>query len=259
MWELADRPKDRVCIFEEKEMARTKKEVGTDTETQQEGEFELTVPPAESATPVAEPTRQKLPPEVVEMTDGRKVEFSGRTRMDKTIILDEATGEVAVRFDFRNGMTATYPIPEQHKLYAAGHGWAAKLGDHVAGMKDEQTKEPANEEDMFLAVESLYNDLRTGSWNKVRTGEGTVSGAGIVLRAVAQHFGKPIAVVKEILEGMLAEDKARGGTLSRKALYASFRNPDTDLGQTILAMEAERRSAKTKQIDLGEVFNKLAA
>ena len=242
-------------------MARTKKEAGTETktETQQEGEFELTAPPAESATPVAEPTRQKLPPEIVEMTDGRKVEFSGRTRMDKTIILDEVTGEVAVRFDFRNGMTATYPIPEQHKLYAAGHGWAAKLGDHVAGMKDEQTKEPANEEDMFLAVESLYNDLCTGNWNKVRTGEGTVSGAGIVLRAVAQHFDKPIAVVKEILEGMLSEDKERGGTLSRKALYASFRNPDTDLGQTILAMEAERRSAKTKQIDLGEVFNKLAA
>jgi len=178
-----------------------------------------------AAAPVAEPTRQKLPPEIVEMTDGRKVEFAGRTRMDKTILIDEADGTVAVRFDFRNGQTATYPIPSQHMLHAAGHGWGQKLGDHVAGMKDEQTKEPASEEDMYLAIESLVSDLKTGGWNKVRTGEGTVSGAGIVLRAVAQHFGKPVATVKEILENKLAEDKARGGTLSRKALYASFRNP----------------------------------
>ena len=212
-----------------------------------------------AAAPVAEPTRQKLPPEIVEMTDGRKCEFAGRTRMDKTILIDEADGTVAVRFDFRNGQTATYPIPSQHMLHAAGHGWAQKLGDHVAGMKDEQTKEPASEEDMFLAIESLVSDLNTGGWNKVRTGEGTVSGAGIVLRAVAQHFGKPVATVKEILENKLAEDKARGGTLSRKALYASFRNPDTDLGQLILAMEAERKKPKTTQVDVSGIFDELGA
>ena len=212
-----------------------------------------------AADPVAEPTRQKLPPEIVEMTDGRKCEFAGRTRMDKTILIDEADGTVAVRFDFRNGQTATYPIPSQHMLHAAGHGWAQKLGDHVAGMKDEQTKEPASEEDMFLAIESLVSDLKTGGWNKVRTGEGTVSGAGIVLRAVAQHFGKPVATVKEILENKLAEDKARGGTLSRKALYASFRNPDTDLGQLILAMEAERKKPKTAQVDVSGIFDELGA
>ena len=214
---------------------------------------------AAAAAPVAEPTRQKLPPEIVEMTDGRKVEFAGRTKMDKTILIDEADGTVAVRFDFRNGQTATYPIPSQHMLHAAGHGWAQKLGDHVAGMKDEQTKEPASEEDMFLAIESLVSDLKTGGWNKVRTGEGTVSGAGIVLRAVAQHFGKPVATVKEILENKLAEDKARGGTLSRKALYASFRNPDTDLGQLILAMEAERKKPKTAQVDVSGIFDELGA
>ena len=212
-----------------------------------------------AAAPVAEPTRQKLPPEVIEMTDGRKVEFAGRTKMDKTILIDEADGTVAVRFDFRNGQTATYPIPSQHMLHAAGHGWAQKLGDHVAGMKDEQTKEPASEEDMFLAIESLVSDLKSGGWNKVRTGEGTVSGAGIVLRAVAQHFGKPVATVKEILENKLAEDKARGGTLSRKALYASFRNPDTDLGQLILAMEAERKKPKTAQVDVSGIFDELGA
>ena len=214
---------------------------------------------AAAAAPVVEPTRQKLPPEIVEMTDGRKCEFAGRTRMDKTILIDEADGTVAVRFDFRNGQTATYPIPSQHMLHAAGHGWAQKLGDHVAGMKDEQTKEPASEEDMFLAIESLVSDLKTGGWNKVRTGEGTVSGAGIVLRAVAQHFGKPVATVKEILENKLAEDKARGGTLSRKALYASFRNPDTDLGQLILAMEAERKKPKTAQVDVSGIFDELGA
>lgn len=133
--------------------------------------------PAATAATEAETTSTKrvaVPPELVVMTDGRTVEFTGRTRLDKTILIDGDS--VAVRFDFRNGQTATYPIPPQHMLYAAGHGWSQKLGDHVAGMKDEKTKEPATEEDMFLAIESLVKDMESG-WNKVRTGEGTVSGA----------------------------------------------------------------------------------
>ena len=196
-------------------------------------------------------------PEIITMSDGRQVEFPASRKMEKTILVDQETKTVAVRFDFRNGMTSTYPVPTQHLLYAAGHGWAQKLGDHVAGMKDEQTKEPASEEDMALAIESLVNDLNFGEWNKVRSGEGTVSGAGIVLRALAQHFSKPVAVVKQIIEDKLTADKARGGTLSRKALYASFRNPDTELGQLILAMEAERKKPKPVVVDTGDIFSAL--
>ena len=196
-------------------------------------------------------------PELVTMTDGRQVEFPSSRRMEKTVLVDQETGTVAVRFDFRNGMTATYPVPEQHLLYAAGHGWSQKLGDHVAGMKDDQTKEQAPEEDMALAIEALVHDLNNGEWNKVRSGEGTVSGAGIVLRALSQHFNKSIALVKQIIENKLAEDKARGGTLSRKALYASFRSPDTELGKLILAMEAERKKPKQVVVDTGDIFNAL--
>lgn len=196
-------------------------------------------------------------PELITMTDGRQVEFPSSRRMEKTVLVDQETGTVAVRFDFRNGMTATYQVPPQHLLYAAGHGLAQKLGDHVAGMKDEVTKEPASEEDMALAIEGMVNDLNAGEWNKVRSGEGTVSGAGIVLRALSQHFNKSIAVVKQIIENKLAEDKARGGTLSRKALYASFRSPDTELGQLILAMEAERKKPKQVVVDTGDIFNAL--
>lgn len=196
-------------------------------------------------------------PELVTMTDGRQVEFPASRRMDKTILVDQDASTVAVRFDFKNGQTATYPVPDQHLLYAAGHGWAQKLGDHVAGMKDEQTKEPASEEDMFLAIEGLVSDLNSGEWNKIRSGEGTVSGAGIVLRALSQHFGKPVAVVKQIIEDKLAADKARGGTLSRKALYASFRNPDTELGKLILALEAERKKPKTVEVDTTGIFEAL--
>jgi len=196
-------------------------------------------------------------PELVTMTDGRKVEFPSSRRMEKTVLVDQEAETVAVRFDFRNGMTATYQVPEQHLLYAAGHGLAQKLGDHVAGMKDEVTKEPASEEDMALAIEALMNDLKVGEWNKIRSGEGTVSGAGIVLRALSQHFNKSVAVVKQITEDKLAADKARGGTLSRKALYASFRNPDTDLGKLILAMEAERKKPKPIVVDTGDIFNAL--
>lgn len=205
-------------------------------------------------TATVETKATRIPPESVVMTDGRTVEFTGRTKMLKTVLVSE--NEVAVRFDFRNGQTATYPIPEKHLQYAAGHGWSQKFGDHVAGMKDEVTKEPASEEDMALALESLYNDLLQGDWNKVKSGDGTVSGASIILRALAQHFGKPVAVVKQILEDKLAADKARGGSLSRKAMYASFRNPDTELGQLILAMEAERKKLK-EAVNLDDVMNAL--
>ena len=103
----------------------------------------------------------------------------------KDDLVDQETKTVAVRFDFRNGMTP--PIQCLRNIYLRRWAWlGSKLGDHVAGMKDEQTKEPASEEDMALAIESLVNDP-TLEWNKVRSGEGTVSGAGIVLRALAQH------------------------------------------------------------------------
>jgi len=222
--------------------------------TSQESTMNDTTPAATEAETTST-KRVAVPPELVVMTDGRTVEFTGRTRLDKTILIDGDS--VAVRFDFRNGQTATYPIPPQHMLYAAGHGWSQKLGDHVAGMKDEKTKEPATEEDMFLAIESLVKDMESG-WNKVRTGEGTVSGAGIVLRALAMHFSKPVAAVKEIIEGRLAADKARGGTLTRKALYASFRNPDTELGQLIIKLESEKKKPAV-QIDLDDVMGALAA
>lgn len=199
--------------------------------------------------------RTPITPESVVMTDGRTIEFTGRSKMTKTVLIDGDT--VAVRFDFRNGQTATYPIPPQHLLQAAGHGFSQKLGDHVAGMKDEQTKEPATEEDMFLAIESLYADLHSGDWNKIKSGEGTVSGASLVLRALAQHFNKPIAAIKSIIENRLAVDKERGGTLSRKALYASFRNPDTELGQLILKLESERKKPAAVQVDLDGLFNEM--
>ncbi len=210
---------------------------------------------AATETKVTSPKRVPIPPELVVMTDGTTVEFSGRTKMNKTILIDGDS--VAVRFDFRNGQTATYPIPPQHMLYAAGHGWSQKLGDHVAGMKVEMTNEPASEEDMFLAIESLVKDMEQG-WNKVRTGEGTVSGAGSVLRALAMHFSKPVAAVKEIIEGRLAADKARGGTLTRKALYASFRNPDTELGQLIIKLESDKKKPAV-QINLDDVMGALSA
>ncbi len=208
-----------------------------------------------TATATATETKAtRIPPETVIMTDGRSVEFTGRTRLIKTILI--SGDEVAVRFDFRNGQTATYPVPNKHRQYAAGHGWSQKFGDHVAGMKDEVTKEPASDEDMFLALESLYNDLLQGEWNKVKSGDGTVSGASIILRALAQFYGKSVAVVKQILEDKLAEDKARGGDLSRKAMYASFRNPDTELGQLILSMEAEKKKPKTA-VNLDDVLGAL--
>lgn len=224
--------------------------------TQPNEETEMTTVDNTEATATETPVKAvRLPPENVTMTDGRVVEFTGRTRMNKTVLIDG--DNVAVRFDFRNGQTATYPIPAQHLLQAAGHGWSQKLGDHVAGMKDEQTKEPATEEDMFLAIESLFSDLQNGDWNKVKSGEGTVSGASLVLKALSLHFGKPVAALKEIIENRLKADKERGGTLSRRAMYASFRDPDTELGQLIIKLESEKKKPKAEAVDLGSLMNEM--
>src|SRR6266404_481291 len=116
--------------------------------------------------------------ESVKMQDGRTVEFVGNRRMLKEVIVDANT--VSVRFDFRNGNTETFPVPTQHLLYSAGHGWGQKLGDQVAGLKDEATGEPASEDDMQLEIQTLAERLNASpDWNAVATGG--VGGGGSVV------------------------------------------------------------------------------
>lgn len=199
---------------------------------------------------------KKPAPEVtkVQMDDGREVEFTGKRSMLKEIIIEGNV--VSVRFDFRNGQTITADVPPQHLLYAAGHGYAQKLGDEVAGAKAEDGT-PASDEDKFLAIEALHQRLSAGTdWNKVAEGGGSVSGASVVLKAIMEVSGKTLAEVKAFIEKKLADAEARGQKLTRAALYASFRNPTSKTGQVIERLEKDKK-AKASAVDADELMGEL--
>lgn len=206
----------------------------------------------QNETPTKKPATEVV---TVEMEDGRKVDFAGKRRMIKDLIVED--NQLAVRFDFRNGMTLTAVIPEHHVRYAAAHGYAQKLGDEVAGMKAEDGS-PASEEDMLLAIEALHNRLNeSADWRRVSSGEESVSGAHVVIKAIAEVSGKTVADVKAFLQRKLDEAKARGEKLSRKALYDSFRRPGSKTAEVISRLEAEKKT-KEPAVNSDDLLNEIA-
>lgn len=191
-----------------------------------------------SAAPVK---AKRTPPEVfkIAMLDGRTVEFTGtRKKLDKEVVIDEAAGTVAVRFDFRNGESRTFVVPQALILQAAGHGVSQKVGDETAG-EDKV-------EDMVLAVDDMLDRLTRGEWTKAR-GEGDgFSGASIVIRALCNVTGKTPTDIKAFLQGKLDSAKAAGKTLSRADLYKSFKVPGSTVGMEIKRLEDEQITKEAK-------------
>lgn len=201
-----------------------------------------------AAAPEAKAPKAKRPPAEVTkvvMTDGREVEFTGaKKRMDKEIIL--GADSVAVRFDFKNGETRTFTVPNELLLLAAGHGVSQKVGDETAG--DDKV------EDMVLHVDEMLERLSRGpdGWNKQR-GEGdSFSGASLVVRALVEASGgtKTAAQIKELLAKQLAAyqaaAEAKGGKFTRKDLYDGYRKPGTKTAAIIKRLEEEALSAEAK-------------
>lgn len=201
-----------------------------------------------AAAPEAKAPKAKRPPvEVtkVVMTDGREVEFTGaKKRMDKEIIL--GADSVAVRFDFKNGETRTFTVPNELLLLAAGHGVSQKVGDETAG--DDKV------EDMVLHVDEMLERLSRGpdGWNKQR-GEGdSFSGASLVVKALVEASGgtKTAAQIKELLAKQLTAyqtaAEAKGGKFTRKDLYDGYRKPGTKTAAIIKRLEEEALSAEAK-------------
>lgn len=152
------------------------------------------VPPAAAA---------EIASETISMLDGRKVEFAGsptsdrRRKMLKDTVFDD-NGHPTVRFDFRNGETRHFRIPESLVLRLAGHGAEQKIGDAAAGEKDV--------DDMILAIESVMDRLSKGEWNVAREGGG-FGGTSVLMRALAELSGKPIEEVKEKVKSMSPKEK----------------------------------------------------
>jgi hypothetical protein len=199
--------------------------------------------------------RPKAEVTAVQMSDGRSVGFAGKRRVLKETLIDESkilidgdtvtlqAGAVSVRMDFRNGDTRTFALPVSLLAKFAGHGGEQKYGDELAAPADK----PLSEEDMVMAVEELNAQIQAGDWSAVREGGGGgVSGASIVVKAIAEVSGKSIEEVKAFVQKKLDTAKEKGEKLSRKDIYDSFRNPATKTGQVIKRMEEEKLQKDSK-------------
>lgn len=148
------------------------------------------------------PSKAKSEVEKVKMSDGREVEFAGKRKLLKEVLIEGVTegytGPLAVRFDFRNGETRTFVIPSELKDQLAGHGASQKIGDETAGEEDV--------DDMVLAVDSLIERLTKLEWSAKREGGG-FGGTSVLLRALVEHSGKPIETIKAFLAAKSQQEK----------------------------------------------------
>lgn len=194
------------------------------------------------------PKKAPVEVQVVEMSDGRKVEFAGKRKLLKEVLVGESA--VAVRFDFRNGETRKWDVPQNLLLQCAGHGASQKIGDETAGEEDV--------DDMVIAVDDIIKRLDGGEWTMRRAAGDSFSGASVVIKAICEASGKTVEDVKNFLQRKLDEAKTRGESLSRAALYASFRNPNSKVGQIIERLEREKK-VKGAAVNADEYLSELSA
>lgn len=137
------------------------------------------------------PAKAKTEAEKVTMEDGRVVEFAGKRKMLKEVLLSETEGQYpTVRFDFRNGKTRSFTVDKLIPQFAA-HGASQKIGDETAGEDDV--------DDMVLAVDEIIERLNQGEWAVKREGGG-FAGVSILMRALMEHSGKDETTVKAFLK-----------------------------------------------------------
>lgn len=187
----------------------------------------------------------------VSMADGREVEFPGDQKVKKSVVFTDgqATG---VRFDFRNGAVRALALSElaaNIREYSACHGLLQKIGDEWSGTKEV--------EDIVLTCDDIMKRLVAGDWAVEREAGDSLAGASIVIKAICEASGKTVDEVKAFLDGKLEAAKAKGEKLTRQALYASFRNPTSKVGQIIRRLE-EEKAAKASAVDADAVLGELA-
>jgi hypothetical protein len=178
----------------------------------------------------------------IAMADGRTVSFPGDQKIKKSVLFADGK-PVGVQFDYRSGETRTLHLGELDEataVYAACHGLLQKIGDASAGVKEI--------EDITLAHDEVAARLRKGEWAVEREAGDSTAGASIVIKAIMEATGKDMAAVKAFLDGKIEAAKAKGEKLTRQALYASFRNPTSQVGKIIRRLE-EEKAAKSSAVD----------
>lgn len=159
-------------------MARTKKAASTESEGTGTG------------------TAKTAELNIVRMTDGRDVEFTGKRKLLKTPLLNEKG--VGVRLDFVNGQTRDFYIPATMLEKFAVHGAEQKLGDEIAGVEDI--------DDCTLAIDDLIDRLYNNEWAAKREAN-ALAGASILAKALVQVFGKTLDEVRAFLKDKSQAEK----------------------------------------------------
>jgi hypothetical protein len=188
--------------------------------------------------------------ENVQMQDGRTVGFAGKRKMVKDVNAEAGT----VRFDFRNGESRTFEIPDTLLRDFAAHGASQKIGDETAGVEAV--------EDMVVAVDTIIDRLLKGEWTATRAAGDSFAGASIVIRAICEVTGKSLEEIKAFLQGKLDTSKAAAEAsgskaLTRKELYDSFRKPGSKTAVVIDRLEKEKLS-KNSAVEADDLLNELA-
>lgn len=131
----------------------------------------------------ATPANKKAAPEieVITMTDGRTVEFTGtRKKIHREASINDQ-GQIQVRFDFRNGETRLFTLPQVLLQKAAAHGITQKLSDEMAGID--------NLDDQLVAFDDLVDRLYQKGlegWTAEREAGANLAGASILVRALVE-------------------------------------------------------------------------
>lgn len=148
-------------------------------------------------TEAATATKGKTVYTAVTMDDGRVVDFPGKRKLMKEVII-RADGQPQVRLDFVNGETRLFTVPEILMDQFAAHGAAQKLGDETAGLDDI--------DDQVLAVDNLMDRLNGGEWSQTREVSG-LAGASTLVRALVEQTGKTAGEVKNFLSKKTQAEK----------------------------------------------------
>jgi hypothetical protein len=180
--------------------------------------------------------------ETVKMQDGRVVEFAGKRKLLKESTIT-AEGAAQVRLDWRNGETRLFTIPPAMLAKFACHGAEQKLGDEIAGLKDDKGND-ADIDDCVLTVDELIDRLYAGEWGTKRDGNG-MAGTSILLRALIEmQPAKPADEIRAWLKGKTHAEKT--------ALRA---NPKVK--PIVDRLEAEKATKKSSNVDTDALLNEL--
>jgi hypothetical protein len=187
------------------------------------------------------------------MEDGRKVTFTGKPKFYKTILVGgveasmadtiDPLADLAIRLDFRNGVTRTYTLNPSLLGQFALHGALQKYGDELAGgVKLEDGSVSTDLDDWAMEVDRLHERLAEGKWTVGRTGD-SMGGTSVLLKALVEASGKPIEELRAWLKTKSQKEKS------------ALRNAPK-IKPIVERIEAEKAS-KSAQIDTDSLLAEL--